>query len=182
MSVVKCVTKSFYCEQNIRIFNCTSGGRCYDHNFCDFQQFSAKKLAFLSKTNVMIKILHNLPLFWVKNANFFTKFFGENILKIITSVPVLWYVHRKDAQCAFRTILRHRWLPRVEWQMSTNKKTKTNVTFRRKIQSWSCGAVIVIFTQKRNKICSKWRRARKKRKGVSSPKSERSPLFFKWPN
>jgi hypothetical protein len=38
--------------------------------FCDFRQFSAKKLAFFSKTNVMIKILHSLPLFWVKNANF----------------------------------------------------------------------------------------------------------------
>jgi hypothetical protein len=35
----------------------------------------------------MIKILHNLALFWVKNANFFAEFFGENILKIITSVP-----------------------------------------------------------------------------------------------
>jgi hypothetical protein len=33
--------------------------------FCDFWQFSAKKLAFFSKTNVMIKILHNLALFWV---------------------------------------------------------------------------------------------------------------------
>jgi hypothetical protein len=31
--------------------------------------------------------LHNLALFWVKNANFFAKIFGENILKIITSVP-----------------------------------------------------------------------------------------------
>jgi hypothetical protein len=30
---------------------------------CDFCQFSAKKLAFLSKTNVMIKILPNLNLF-----------------------------------------------------------------------------------------------------------------------
>jgi hypothetical protein len=29
----------------------------------------------------------NLALFWVKNANNFAKFFGENILKIITSVP-----------------------------------------------------------------------------------------------
>jgi hypothetical protein len=35
----------------------------------------------------MIKILHNLALFGVKNANFFAEFFGENILKIITSVP-----------------------------------------------------------------------------------------------
>jgi hypothetical protein len=35
--------------------------------------------------------LHNLALFWVKNANFFAEIFGENILKIITSVPdCLW--------------------------------------------------------------------------------------------
>jgi hypothetical protein len=39
--------------------------------FCDFRQFSAKKIAFFSTTNVMIKILHNLALFRVKNANFF---------------------------------------------------------------------------------------------------------------
>jgi hypothetical protein len=31
----------------------------------------------------MIKFLHN----WVKNSNFFADFFGENIFKIITSVP-----------------------------------------------------------------------------------------------
>jgi hypothetical protein len=55
--------------------------------FCDLCQFSAKKLSFFSKTNVMIQFLHNLALFWAKNANFFAKFFGENILKIITSVP-----------------------------------------------------------------------------------------------
>jgi hypothetical protein len=52
-----------------------------------FMQFSAKKLAFFSKTNAMIKIFHILALFLVKNANFFAEFFGENILKIITSVP-----------------------------------------------------------------------------------------------
>jgi hypothetical protein len=46
-----------------------------------FDKFSAKKLAFFSKTNVVIKILHNLPLFWVKNAIFFAEFFGENIFK-----------------------------------------------------------------------------------------------------
>jgi hypothetical protein len=63
-------------------------GQCYDHNF--LWQFLAKKLAFFSKTNVMIKNLHNLSLFWVKNANFFAEFLGENILKIITSsVPSL---------------------------------------------------------------------------------------------
>jgi hypothetical protein len=57
--------------------------------FCDFYQFSAKKFAFFSKTNVMIKILNNLALFWVKNANFVAIFFGENIFKIVTSVPGL---------------------------------------------------------------------------------------------
>jgi hypothetical protein len=47
--------------------------------FGDFWKFSAKKLAFFSKTNIMIKILHNLALFWVENANFFAKIFGENL-------------------------------------------------------------------------------------------------------
>jgi hypothetical protein len=35
----------------------------------------------------MINFYLNLALFWVKNANIFAKFFGKNILKIITSVP-----------------------------------------------------------------------------------------------
>jgi hypothetical protein len=35
----------------------------------------------------MIKIFQNLALFRVKNAIFFAKFLGENIFKIITSVP-----------------------------------------------------------------------------------------------
>jgi hypothetical protein len=38
--------------------------------FRDFRHFLAKKLAFFSKTNVLIKFLQNLALFWVKNANF----------------------------------------------------------------------------------------------------------------
>jgi hypothetical protein len=36
-------------------------------------------MAFLSKTNVMIKLLHNLALIGVKNGNFFAEFFFENI-------------------------------------------------------------------------------------------------------
>jgi hypothetical protein len=38
--------------------------------FGDFWNFSAIKLAFFSKTNVMIKFLHNLALFWVKTPIF----------------------------------------------------------------------------------------------------------------
>jgi hypothetical protein len=44
-----------------------------------FSQFSAKKLAFFLNTNVMINFFQNLALFWVKNANFFAKIFGQNI-------------------------------------------------------------------------------------------------------
>jgi hypothetical protein len=76
----------------ISTFSMNSGGKTPGVDvmiiiFCDFCYFSAKKLAFFSKTNVMIKILHNLALFGVKNGNFFAIFFGKNILKIITSSP-----------------------------------------------------------------------------------------------
>jgi hypothetical protein len=42
--------------------------------FCHFCQILAKKLAFFSKNNVMIKILHSLALFGVKNAYFLLNF------------------------------------------------------------------------------------------------------------
>jgi hypothetical protein len=49
--------------------------------------FGGKKLAFFSKTNVMIDFFQKQAVIWAKNANIFAKLFGENILKIITSVP-----------------------------------------------------------------------------------------------
>jgi hypothetical protein len=60
-------------------------------------QFSAifnnfgEKMAFFSKTNVMIKMLHYLHSFVLsqKTPIFFAEFFSENILKIITLVPSL---------------------------------------------------------------------------------------------
>jgi hypothetical protein len=56
-------------------------------NFClaYFPQFW-RKYWFL-KINAMIKFLQKLAVIRAKNANFFAKNFGENILKIITSVP-----------------------------------------------------------------------------------------------
>jgi hypothetical protein len=42
---------------------------------------------FSQKPMLWSHFLHNLALFWIKNANFFAEFFRENILKIITSVP-----------------------------------------------------------------------------------------------
>jgi hypothetical protein len=48
--------------------------------FCDFCQFSAKKMALFSKTNVMIKFLHNLALFSVK-MSFLADFFRRKYLK-----------------------------------------------------------------------------------------------------
>jgi hypothetical protein len=54
-------------------------GRCYDHNFLRFFPIFSEKFGVFLKNHVMIKIVHNLALFCVKNANFFAKFFGENI-------------------------------------------------------------------------------------------------------
>jgi hypothetical protein len=60
----------------------------FDHNFLRFSPMFGEKIGVcLKKPNVMIKFLQNLPLFWVKNANFIADFFGENIFKIIRAVP-----------------------------------------------------------------------------------------------
>jgi hypothetical protein len=65
-----------------------SRGRCYELNFerflsifGDFCQFFGGKLAFYSKINVMITF------FAKTGANIFAQIFGENIFKIVTSVP-----------------------------------------------------------------------------------------------
>jgi hypothetical protein len=52
-----------------------------------FDEFRRKKLTCFSKTNVMIKFLHNLALSCVKKTANFSPFFCEDILKIITTVP-----------------------------------------------------------------------------------------------
>jgi hypothetical protein len=48
----------------------TARGRCFDHNFLRFLTIFNKNMAFFSKTNVTIKFLNNLALFWDKNAIF----------------------------------------------------------------------------------------------------------------
>jgi hypothetical protein len=58
----------------------------------------------------MIKILHILALFGVKNANFFIDFFSENILKIIKSVPGHKIVlHIFNIQVVFTKTFRSHW-------------------------------------------------------------------------
>jgi hypothetical protein len=56
-------------------------------NFCGFSQFSAKKLAFFLNSNVMIKSFSKVRFVLCLKRHFFAKFFGENILKIITLAP-----------------------------------------------------------------------------------------------
>jgi hypothetical protein len=53
--------------------------RCYDQNFQRFfDNFRGKKMAFWQKTNVTIKILHNLALFCVTNAIFCKVYFKNH--------------------------------------------------------------------------------------------------------
>jgi hypothetical protein len=62
---------------------CDLGSMLWSQFFCCFCQFLAKKLAFFSNPNVMIKIFSNLALLGVKNA-IFSQFFRR---KYFTSVP-----------------------------------------------------------------------------------------------
>jgi hypothetical protein len=59
-------------------------GRSYDHNFLrfsaifgNFRQFSAKQLAFFSKTNVMINFFAKVNSSLSKKRQFFRQFFGR---------------------------------------------------------------------------------------------------------
>jgi hypothetical protein len=49
--------------------------------FSDFRQFTAKKWRYSQKINFMIKVLHYLALFLVKNANFVRHFFRQKYLE-----------------------------------------------------------------------------------------------------
>jgi hypothetical protein len=82
-------------------FLLVTGGDVMITIFCEFGQFSAKKFAFFSKPMLWSNFFQNLALFWVKNANFFVKFFGENILNIITSVPGR-HLNRRDSRINYR--------------------------------------------------------------------------------
>jgi hypothetical protein len=65
-------------------------------NFCNFCHFSAKKLAFFSKSNVMIKLLNNLVLFWAKNANFFAEFLPSTF-SYFCSAEFSWKISPKNS-------------------------------------------------------------------------------------
>jgi hypothetical protein len=54
--------------------------------FCDFRQSSAKKIGVFLKNQSYDQIFAKTSSSLTKNANIFAKNFGENILKIITSV------------------------------------------------------------------------------------------------
>jgi hypothetical protein len=54
---------------------------------CDFCQFPRKNWRFSQKQMLWTQFVQKLAVVWAKNANIFSKFFVENIEKIITSVP-----------------------------------------------------------------------------------------------
>jgi hypothetical protein len=56
--------------------------------FCDFRQFSAKKIGVFLKNQCYDQLFFKIWLcFETKTPIFFAEFFGKNILKTITSVP-----------------------------------------------------------------------------------------------
>jgi hypothetical protein len=70
-----------------RFSHLVSWDRCYDHSVLRFLPFSATKLAFTLKTNVMTKSSKN-AVFWTKvHTYYMPNFFGKNIFLIKASVP-----------------------------------------------------------------------------------------------
>jgi hypothetical protein len=55
--------------------------------FCDFRQISAKKMALFFKNQCYDQNFAYFSFVLSQKRLFFAEFFGENILKIITSVP-----------------------------------------------------------------------------------------------
>jgi hypothetical protein len=59
--------------------------------FCDFWQFSEKKLAFFSKTNVMIKIFAQFSFVLSQKRQFFRWIFRRKYLKNHNIGPSFWF-------------------------------------------------------------------------------------------
>jgi hypothetical protein len=55
--------------------------------FCDFCQYSAKKLAFFLNNQRYDQLFSKFSFVLSQKLQFFANFFAEKILKIITSVP-----------------------------------------------------------------------------------------------
>jgi hypothetical protein len=145
--------------------------------FCDFWQFSAKKLAFFLNTNVMIKFCQNLALFWVNNAYFPHIFFGKNIFKIITSVPgksslnnITWTKQRKSTPRRDSNLGSYWFLPsltRKSWRSRT-----INLFARRTLGNLaSCSCVSPTWNRGQGQSCHIFL-------GTNIPKREK---YTKWP-
>jgi hypothetical protein len=62
------------------VSNGQTRGQCYDHNFRRFLTiFGEKNWRFSQKPMLWSLFMQKLAVVWAKNANFFAKFFGENI-------------------------------------------------------------------------------------------------------
>jgi hypothetical protein len=72
------MTKNLFCYKNGLAF-VAPGVDVMITIFCDFRQFSAKKMAFFSKSSVMINVFQNLAFFETKTPIFSLNFFGKNI-------------------------------------------------------------------------------------------------------
>jgi hypothetical protein len=62
-------------------------GRCYDHNFLPFLTIFGETIGVFLKYQCYDQIISKFGFVFSQKRHFFSKFFGENILKIITSVP-----------------------------------------------------------------------------------------------
>jgi hypothetical protein len=71
---------------------CVSRGRCYDHNFLRFSPIFGEKIGVFLKNQCYDQFFSQTSSSLSKKRQYFRWIFGENILKIITSVPGRWFL------------------------------------------------------------------------------------------
>jgi hypothetical protein len=70
----------------------TTRGRCYDHNFLRFLTIFGEKIGVFLKYQCYDQKFSKFSLVLSQKRQFFSEIFGENILKIITSVPGIYLI------------------------------------------------------------------------------------------
>jgi hypothetical protein len=84
---IKCSTTALARNCKLKSRKIGSRGRCYDHNFLRFFPIFGEKIGVFLKYQCYDQLFSKFSFVSSQKRQFFAKFFGENILKIITSAP-----------------------------------------------------------------------------------------------
>jgi hypothetical protein len=116
--------------------------------FCDFSQFSAKKLAFFSQKQCYDHFFSKFSFVLSQKRQVFARFFGENNLIIITSVPGNYFFFLKQTlQFHNRPWLRDDWsaAPHVDQKIAgLNLRRGPKALSINALPCWICDLIYIM--------------------------------------